>query len=107
MRAPADCKLVGCWRIVEADIWDRDYLDLCGAAKIVIGADGRGEIAFGAMQATLDAEYQPTSIAFEWFGFDEGDKIAGEGDAELLADGSIKIEFAYDTGDEAVLTARR
>jgi len=107
MRAPAGCKLVGRWRIVEADIWDRDHLDLCGAAKFVIGADGRGEIAFGAMQATLDVEYGPTSVAFAWLGFDEGDEIAGEGDAELLDDGSIKIEFAYDNGDEAVLTARR
>ncbi len=76
-------------------------------APIVIGADGRGEIAFGAMQATLNVEYGPTSVAFEWFGFDEGDEIAGEGDAELLDDGSIKIQFAYDNGDEAVLTARR
>jgi hypothetical protein len=23
-----DCRLVGRWRIVEADLWDRDYLDL-------------------------------------------------------------------------------
>jgi len=29
MSAPAGCKIVGRWRIVEADIWDRDYLDLC------------------------------------------------------------------------------
>jgi hypothetical protein len=28
--AQGNCKLVGRWRIVEADIWDRDYLDLCG-----------------------------------------------------------------------------
>jgi hypothetical protein len=52
MSAPAGCKLVGRWRIVEADIWDRAYLDLCGPANIVIGADGRSEIAFGTMQAT-------------------------------------------------------
>jgi len=107
MRAPAGCKLVGRWRIVEADIWDQDYLDLYGPATVVIGADGRGHIAFRAMQATLDVEYGPTSVAFEWIGFDEGDEIAGEGDAELLEDGTIKIEFAYDNGDEAVLTARR
>lgn len=107
MSAPADCKLVGRWQIVEADIWDRDYLDLCGAATIVIGPDGRGEIAFGAMQATLDIEYGPTSVAFEWIGFDEMDEVSGEGDVELIDNGSIKIEFAYDNGDAAVLTARR
>jgi hypothetical protein len=107
MSAPMDCKLVGRWRIVEADIWDRAYLDLCEPAKIVIGPDGCGEIAFGAMQATLDVEYGPTSIAFSWIGFDEMDEVFGEGNAELLEDGSIEIEFEYDSGDEAVLKATR
>jgi hypothetical protein len=30
MSAPANCRLIGRWRIVEADIWDRDHLDLAG-----------------------------------------------------------------------------
>jgi hypothetical protein len=37
--APAGCQLIGRWRIVEADLWDRDYLDLDGPAAITIGAD--------------------------------------------------------------------
>jgi hypothetical protein len=101
------CKLVGRWRIAEADIWDRAYLDLCGPATIVIDANGRGEIAFGAMQATLNVEYGPTSIAFTWIGFDEMDEVTGEGNAELLEDGSIEIKFEYDNGDQAVLKANR
>ena len=107
MDAPLGCKLVGRWRIVEADIWDRAYLDLCGPATIVIDADGRGEIAFGAMQATLDVEYGPTSNALAWIGFDEGDEVSGEGDAELRDDGCIQIELEYDNGDDAVLKAKR
>jgi len=59
------------------------------------------------MQATLDVEYGPTSIDFTWIGLDEGDEISGEGNAELLDDGSIKIEFEYDSGDDAVLKAKR
>jgi hypothetical protein len=107
MSAPANCKLVGRWRIVEADIWDRDHLDLCGPAMITITAHGRGEIAFGAMQAGLDIEYSRGSIGFTWAGFDEMDEVSGEGTAELLDDGSIEIEFAYHNGDEAVLKAKR
>ena len=107
MSAPMGCKIVGRWRIVQADIWDRAYLDLCGPAKIVIAADGRGEIAFDAMQATLDVEYGPTSIAVTWIGFDEMDEVSGEGNAEVLEDGSIEIEFEYDSGDEAVFQAKR
>ena len=101
------CKLIGGWRIVKADIWDRAYLDLCGPATIVIGADGRGEIAFGAMQATLEVEYGPTSIAFTWTGCDEGTEVSGEGTAELLKDGAIEITLEHDHGDEAVLRAAR
>jgi hypothetical protein len=107
MSAPAGCQLVGRWRIMEADLWDRDYLDLCGPAAITIGADGHGEIVFGAMQATLDIEYGRSSVGFTWIGFDEMDQVAGEGTAELLEDGSIEIEFDYHNGDEAVLKAKR
>jgi hypothetical protein len=39
-------------------------------------------------------------------GFDEMDDVSGDGSAELLDDGSIKIEFACHNGDEAVLKAK-
>jgi hypothetical protein len=102
-----NCKLVGRWRIVEADLWDRSHLDLCGPAMIVIQANGRGEIAFGALEAALDIEYGRSSIGFTWNGADEMDQVEGDGSAELLDDGSIEIEFAYRNGDEAVLKAKR
>ena len=89
-----NCKLVGRWRIVEADIWDHPYLDLCGPATILIRANGRGEISFGVLQAGLDIEYSRDSVGFTWEGFDEMDEVSGDGSAELLDDGSIEIEFA-------------
>jgi hypothetical protein len=87
MSVPANCTLVGRWRIVEADIWDRDHLDLCGPATITITDHGRGEIAFGALQAGLDIEYSRSSVGFTWEGFDEMDEVSGDGSAELLDDG--------------------
>ncbi|WP_292421875.1 hypothetical protein [Mesorhizobium sp.] len=39
MTAPAGCQLIGRWRIVEADLWDRGYLNLSGRAMITIGGD--------------------------------------------------------------------
>ena len=106
MKAPADCRLIGRWRIVKADLWDRDYLDLCGPATLTITAQG-GEIAFGAIEAGLEVEYACDSIGFRWAGWDEGDEVQGEGTAELLDDGTIEIEFAFDNGDDAVLKAKR
>ena len=98
MSVPAHCQLIGRWRIVEADLWDRDYLDLVAPAAIVIGADNHGEIAFGAMQASLDLGYSPSMVFFTWAGFDEMDEVTGDGSAELLDDGSIEITFAYHNG---------
>ena len=107
MTAPIDCRLVGRWRIVEADLWDRDYLDLVTPATMTIGADGQGEIAYGAMQASLELEYSRSTVSFTWAGFDEMDDVSGSGAAELQDDGSLEIAFAYHLGDEAVLKAER
>jgi hypothetical protein len=107
MTAPVDCQLIGRWRIVEADLWDRGYLNLGEPATITIGADNNGEIAFGALQAGLDLSYSPSMVFFTWAGFDEMDEVTGDGSAELLDDGSIEITFAYHNGDEAILKAKR
>jgi hypothetical protein len=106
MTASAGCQLIGRWRIVEADLWDRGYLDLGGPVTITIGADNNGEIAFGALQAGLDLSYSPSMVFFTWAGCDEMDEVTGDGSAELLDDGSIEITFAYHNGDEAILKAK-
>ena len=59
----SDNAVLGRWRIVEADLWDRDYLDLCETASLVVRADSHGEIAFGAMQAGLHVQYGPMRSA--------------------------------------------
>ena len=105
MKAPADCRLIGRWRIVESDLWDRAHLDLSGPATLTITAQG-GEISFGALEAGLEVEYARDSIGFRWAGCEEGDQVEGEGTAELLDDGTIEIEFAYHNGDQAVLKAK-
>lgn len=57
MTAPMACRVIGRWRIVEADIWERDYLDLVEPAMMVIGADGHCGIALGALQASFGLAY--------------------------------------------------
>ena len=73
--APMGCRLIGRWRIVAADLWERGYLDLCGPATLDIRADGHGEIAFGALQAGLDLAYGYSDVSFDWEGFDEMDEV--------------------------------
>ena len=107
MSVTAGCQLIGRWRIVEADLWDRDYLDLVEPAYMTFNKDGRGEFAFGAMNATMELEYARRIVFFTWAGFDEGDEMTGSGSAELGDDGTVEIELSFDDGDDAVLKAQR
>jgi hypothetical protein len=101
------CQLIGRWRIVSADLWDGGHLDLCGPAMLEIRADGHGEIAFGALQASLDLAYGHSDVAFDWEGSDDMHEVRGSGSAELLEGGSLEIEFEYHRGDDAILKAVR
>jgi hypothetical protein len=107
MSASAVCQLIGRWRIVEADLWDRDYLDLVEPAYIAFARNGRGEFAFGAVNATVELEYASRIVFFRSSGFDEGHEIAGSGSAELNDDGIIQVEISFRDRDDAVLKARR
>ncbi len=49
--------LIGKWRIVASGAWPRDHLDLCGPAFLRIDADGTGEMAFGALCASVDGGF--------------------------------------------------
>ena len=107
MTAPAGSQLVGRWRIVEADLWDNNYLDLVEPAYVAFDEKGRGEFAFGVSNATMDLEYSHSVIFFKWVGFDEGDEMSGSGSAELDDMGLLEIELSFDNGDDATLKARR
>jgi hypothetical protein len=108
MSAARDCELIGRWRIVEADLWERDYLDLVEPAYMSFGKNGRGEFAFGALDATMELGYGQRIVFFDWTGFDEGDEICGgSGSAELEDDGTIEIEISFHNGDNAILKANR
>jgi hypothetical protein len=107
MSGPAGCQLIGRWRIVEADLWDRDYLDLVEPAYVTFDEDGRGEFAFGVVNATMELEYARRIVFFNWAGFDEGDEVTGSGSAELDDDGTLEIELSFYDGDDALLKARR
>ncbi len=63
MKAPVNCRLIGRWRIFEADIWDRACLDLSRPATLTITAQG-SEIAFGALEAGREVENAHDSIGF-------------------------------------------
>jgi len=105
--APRDCAVVGRWRIVASNLWDRDDLDLVGPATMIVGERGHGEITVGALAAALDLAYAPTTVFFRWNGSDDMTEVCGDGAAELQNDGSLEIELNYQNGDEVTLQAVR
>jgi hypothetical protein len=98
---------LGRWRIVETDLWDSDYLDMLGPAHIVFQADGRGEFAFGCVNATMDCDHAGRTVFFTWTGFDENDEVSGEGSAELGDGDTLDGEISFHNGDEAQFKACR
>jgi hypothetical protein len=107
MGASADCEPLRRWRIVEADLWDRDFLDLCRPAYVHFETGGHGEFAFGAVQGGMNLRCGKRSVFFTRNGFDEMDETSGSGSAELDDDGTIEIELSFHNGGDAVLNAVR
>jgi hypothetical protein len=65
--------LQGKWRIVQAELWDKSYLDLVEPAFIAIDDRGIGEMVYGVLNATLHCAYTQSGFDFIWDGSDEGE----------------------------------
>ena len=103
----AECQIIGRWRILKSNQWDRDYLDLIDPAFIHIGRDGHGELAFGVVTVSLRLDYASTVVFFAFEGSAEADEVSGSGSAELVDDDTLEIELSFHNGDDAVFKAKR
>ncbi len=105
-RRPAFAKaFAGRWRIVEMDTWSDDVLDIGGQAHIAFtGAQG-GEIAFVAVEGSLDVRYGTrdgiATAEFTFEGFDEGNRISGRGWASLGTAGRLVGHVYIHNGEES------
>jgi len=104
-------RLIGRWRIVEMDLWDRDALDLVQPAYIEFDDCGRGRFGFIAVEGDLDCRYAEVDgrarLDFTWEGDDEGDARSDRGWAQLECDGSLRGHFFFHTGDDSGFLAVR
>ena len=67
---------------------------------IEFNTQGQGEMAFGALKASIECSFTASGVDFEWNGVDEGDQVSGGGWAHLRDDGCLEGEIAYENGDE-------
>jgi hypothetical protein len=95
----------GEWRIVEMDLWDKDFLDLMGPARIAIQANGQGQFSFGCVNGGFSAPKAGASIVSGWAGNDEMDDASGQISIDLQPDGSLTGEISFTDGDETEFRA--
>jgi hypothetical protein len=98
--------VLGRWRIVEMEAWDKDFLDLVERAYILFGQTS-GEFAFGCVTGSFAVGGDHDAVAYDWDGADEMDEACGDGWAELQPNGSLTGEIRFHNGDESGVVARR
>jgi len=102
--------VVGRWRIVETEVWDRDALDLVVPAHITLGRNGLGKMELIAIGASLDYRVEKRAdgpvVEFSWSGFDEGDPVSGRASARVDGDTMRGTLFIFH-GDDSTFVARR
>ena len=100
----------GRWRIAEMDVWDNDVLDEFEEAHITFkGADG--EIAFAALNGSLDVRYGARDgsacAEFSWEGFDDNEPTSGRGWVTLGTAGRLVGHFYIHKGDDSGFVCER
>ena len=105
-KLPAFAKaFAGRWRIVEMDVWDKDFLDLVETAHLTFKGAADGEIAFGALKGFLDVRYGTRDgsacAEFSWEGNDENDPASGRGWVVLGTTGRLVGHFYIHNGDDS------
>ena len=100
-----------CWRIVEMDVWDNDFLDLIEEAHLTFKGAADGEIAFGALKGFLDVRYGARDgsacAEFSWEGHDENDPACGRGWAVFGTAGRLVGHFYIHNADDSGFVCER
>lgn len=101
---------VGRFRIVETEMWGKDYLDMDVPAYMRIKRDGSGEFQFGLVSGNMDCrevkrDGKP-AIEFSWEGYDEMDRASGRGWA-ILEGNKLTGRLYFHMGDDSGFVARR
>lgn len=108
--ASADARLIGNWRIVEMELWDRDYLDLEVPAHIHFEDDRLGSFQFGAVKGWIDYRVSDdgdsATVEFSWEGFDDSDSACGRGWAQVTGDRLTGRIFLHNGDDSAFVATR-
>ncbi len=110
MKAKPNNPFLGRWRILEMEVWDRDYIDEIVPGYFEFKADGLGSFQFGTVGGGLDCRLvegeEKSRIEFSWFGQCDNDVGSGRGWAELSG-GELHGRIFIHLGDDSSFKARK
>ena len=96
---------IGRWRILEMDVWDREYIDLVVPGFIEFERGNSGSFQFGTVSGGIDwrLSLRDAAPAVEWCwdGWSDADPGSGRGWAAIagsMLEGHIYIFGADDSG---------
>lgn len=105
---------VGYWKIIEMEVWARDYIDLVipGFIEFKYEEDHlMGEFQFGTVSGWLDCRVRDvngvTYIEWSWQGQSDTDPGCGRGWATLVNDELVGRIFIHCSDDSAFKATKR
>jgi len=101
---------IGKWRILEMELWDRDFIDMETEGYFQFGNDEMGDFQFGLVQGQIDYRIEKIDgierLEFSWEGQDEDDEKHGRGWA-IIKNDYIDGRFYFHLGDDSWFKAKK
>jgi hypothetical protein len=101
---------LGNWRIIEMELWDKDFIDMETEGYFLFGDDEMGDFQFGLVQGQIDYRIEKAGeierLEFSWEGQDEDDERHGRG-WTVIKDDCIEGRFYFHFGDNSSFKARK
>lgn len=98
----------GKWRIIEMEMWGRDYIDMEVPGYIRIAPDGTGQFQFGLVSGYIDGRVEQCGdsqrFEFSWSGQDENDPASGRGWA-IIENGELRGRIYLHQADDSAFRA--
>ena len=105
-----DNRFYGYWRIIEMEMWDRDFIDAEVPGYIQFNEHEMGLFQFGYVRGSMDCRFSKMDekdfVEFSWEGNDEMDPALGRGLASIEGDVLIGRLFFHE-GDDSEFKAKR
>jgi len=101
-------QLTGKWRIIEMELWDKEFIDAEVIGYIEFTKNRSGKFQFGYVRGFMDCRYNEsnTSVDFSWEGNDEMDEVSGRGDATINGK-ELLGSLLFHNGDDSEFKAIR